>query len=113
MGEPAKFIGEGCLIRGLQQTGPQCTVHLEHGVHHLLGNPLDLFLRLIPCVFPSRSWRLRGEPSNLLDCILHAPVMASFARIPNSNLLKLFFRLALAPRVSSRHTPGADATGLA
>ena len=31
---------------------PQCTVHLEHGVHHLRGNLLDLFLRLIHCLFP-------------------------------------------------------------
>jgi hypothetical protein len=62
-----KFMGEACLIRRLQQTGPQCTVHREHGVHHLLGSLLDLVLRLIHLLFPSRSWRLRGEKCSPLD----------------------------------------------
>jgi hypothetical protein len=56
-----KFMGEACLIRRLQQTGPQCSVHLEHGVHYLLGNLLDLFFRRIHRPFPSRSLRLRGD----------------------------------------------------
>jgi hypothetical protein len=55
-----KFMGEARLIRRLQQAGPQCSVHLEHGVHHALGNLLDLFLCLIRLLFPSRSLRLRG-----------------------------------------------------
>jgi hypothetical protein len=54
-------MGQACLIRRLKQAGPQRTVHLEHGVYDQLGNLLDLFLRLIHCVFPSRSSRLRGE----------------------------------------------------
>ena len=62
-----KFMGEACLIRRLQQAGPQCSVHLEHGVHHALGNLLDLFLCLIRLLFPSRSLRLRGEKWNPLD----------------------------------------------
>jgi hypothetical protein len=41
-------------------------VHLEHGVHCLLGNLLDLFFRLIHLLFPSRSLRLRGEKWNPL-----------------------------------------------
>jgi hypothetical protein len=41
-----KFKVEACLIHRLQQTGPQRSVHVEHGVHYLLGNLLDLFFRL-------------------------------------------------------------------
>ena len=33
------------LISRYQQGRPQCAVHREHGVHHLLGSLLDLFLR--------------------------------------------------------------------
>jgi hypothetical protein len=47
-----KFMGEARLIRRLQQAGPQCSVHLEHGVHYLLGNLLDLFFRLISSTVP-------------------------------------------------------------
>jgi AhpD family alkylhydroperoxidase len=60
-------MGEACLIRRLQQAGPQCSVHLEHGVHYLLGNLLDLFFRLIHLLFSSRSLRLRGKKWNPLD----------------------------------------------
>ena len=43
--------------------------HLEHGVRHQLGNRLDLYLRLIHCLFPSRPSRLRGEKVNRLDTL--------------------------------------------
>ncbi len=33
------------------QARPQGAVHLERGVHHLLGSLLNLFLRLVHCVF--------------------------------------------------------------
>jgi len=44
-----------------------------HRVHDLLGNLLDLFLRLIHCVFPWRSLRLRGDflSSNWLIVFAH------------------------------------------
>jgi len=44
---PFLIMGQACLIRRFQQAGPQGTVHLEHRVHHLLGNLLELVLRLI------------------------------------------------------------------
>ena len=62
-----KFMDEACLMRRLQQVVPQCSVHLEHGVHHALGNLLDLFVCLIRLLFPSRSLRLRGKKWNPLD----------------------------------------------
>jgi hypothetical protein len=34
-------------MRRLQQAGPQCAAQLDRGVHHLPGNLLDPFLRLI------------------------------------------------------------------
>ncbi len=50
----------------------QRPVHLEHGVHHLLGNLLDRFLRLIHCVFPLRPSRLRGGRVKLAATNRHA-----------------------------------------
>jgi hypothetical protein len=48
------------LISRFEQARPQCAAQLENGVHRLLGGLLDLFLRLIHHLFPSRSSRLRG-----------------------------------------------------
>jgi hypothetical protein len=74
-------MGAACLIRRLQQTGRQCTVPPEHRVHHLLGNLFDLVLRLIHLLFPSRSWRLRGEKWSPLDMFrAHAIVLVRIVR---------------------------------
>jgi hypothetical protein len=54
-------MGQARLIRRFQQAGPQCTMHLEHGVRHQLGNLLDLLSRLLHSLFPSRSSHLRGD----------------------------------------------------
>jgi hypothetical protein len=80
-------MGEACLIRRLQQTGSQCTVHPEHGVHDLFGNLFDLVLRLVHHPFPSRSWRLRGEKWNPLDVFRgRAIVLARIGR-PQTRLI--------------------------
>src|SRR5262245_16005179 len=54
-------MGQACLIRSFRQAVPECTVDLEHRVHHQLGNLLDPLSRLLHCLFPSRPSHLRGD----------------------------------------------------
>jgi hypothetical protein len=79
-------------MRRLLQVGPQCSVHLEHGVHYLLGNLLDLFFRLIHLLFPSRSSRLRGKKWNPLEMFRARAIV-----LPQTTLI-VGQRLAVAHR---------------
>jgi hypothetical protein len=56
-----QFVRKARLICRLQQAGPQCTVHLEHCVHHNFSNLLDLLPRLFHFLSASRSSRLCGD----------------------------------------------------